>query len=30
MDAIVAFSCCPQDMIPVNSGKPTSADVEVI
>ena len=29
MDAIVAFSCCPQDMIPVNSGKPTSAEVEV-
>lgn len=30
MDAIVVFSCCPQDMIPINSGKPTEAHVEVI
>lgn len=30
MDAVVAFSCCPQDMVPVNSGKPTEAHVEII
>jgi uncharacterized protein len=30
MDAVVLFSACPQDMLPVNSGKPTEAHVELL
>ena len=30
MDAIVVFSACPQDMLPVNSGQPTEAHVELL
>jgi uncharacterized protein YcgI (DUF1989 family) len=30
MDAVVVFSACPQDMLPVNSGRPTEAHVELL
>jgi uncharacterized protein len=30
MDAVVVFSACPQDMLPVNSGTPTEAHVELL
>jgi uncharacterized protein YcgI (DUF1989 family) len=30
MDAVVVFSACPQDMLPVNSGMPTEAHVELL
>ncbi len=30
MDAIVAFSACPQDMLPVNNGTPTEAHFQVL
>jgi len=30
MDAVIVFSTCPQDMLPVNSGKPTEAHVELL
>jgi len=26
----VVFSTCPQDMLPVNSGKPTEAHVDLL
>ncbi len=29
MDAIVAFSACPQDMLPINNGTPTEAHYEI-
>ncbi len=30
MDAVVEFPACPQDMLPVNSGMPTEAHVELL
>ena len=30
MDAVMAFSCCPQDIIPINSGKPVECHFEVL
>jgi uncharacterized protein YcgI (DUF1989 family) len=30
MDAIVVFSACPQDMLPINNGTPTEAHFEVL
>ena len=30
MDAVVVFSACPQDMLPVNSGTPTEAHVDLL
>jgi uncharacterized protein YcgI (DUF1989 family) len=32
MDCIVAFSACPQDMVPINGAamKPTAAHFEII
>ena len=30
MDAVLVFSACPQDMLPVNSGAPTEAHVELL
>jgi uncharacterized protein YcgI (DUF1989 family) len=30
MDAIIVFSACPQDMLPINNGVPTEAHFEVL
>jgi hypothetical protein len=30
MDCVVAMSCCPQDILPINAGKPTEAHYRVI
>jgi len=30
MDCVVAMSCCPQDMVPVNAGNPTEAHFELL
>lgn len=30
MDCIVAMSCCPQDILPINSGKPVEAHYQIL
>jgi uncharacterized protein YcgI (DUF1989 family) len=30
MDCIVALSCCPQDMLPINAGKPVEAHYQIL
>jgi uncharacterized protein YcgI (DUF1989 family) len=30
MDLIIAFSACPQDILPINNTKPTEAHFEII
>jgi uncharacterized protein YcgI (DUF1989 family) len=30
MDCIIALSCCPQDMLPINAGKPVEAHYQIL
>jgi uncharacterized protein YcgI (DUF1989 family) len=30
MDAVIAFSACPQDMLPINNGVPTEAHFVIL
>jgi hypothetical protein len=30
MDLIIAFSACPQDILPINNTKPTEAHFEIV
>ena len=30
MDAVVVFSACPQDLLPINNGTPTEAHFEIM
>jgi uncharacterized protein YcgI (DUF1989 family) len=30
MDLVVCFSCCPQDILPINANKPRGARFEIL